>query len=398
MRCGHAQTGHAQGLLVGRKAAKAVLAMAARATDSAHAEPRSAIEFFTERRAGEVAAGSDQQSAPRAWARTGARSSHSSWNPRRNSACRPRPRLDSPEYAAAFNEVKRLGGDGRGHDATERTADQTAAGIYWAYDGTPSLCAPPRLYNQIIMNIADQMGTDVVELSSAPGAGQRGHVRCRNRDLGIQVLLPVLAADHGHPRGRSRHRSQPAWRRQRRDSGRSEFFAAGRSREQLALGRTSRRHFPRIRPVTPGSAGRYLRCCAASTGLTTFRSRSCRTSSTAKPWITREGCARCCRAASNLSHKPRRRTARAAYISASTGRLTKPPGSSRDVKWPPTYSSTRSADCRKLVTILWGLSLLSLTSDSVAGDGERGGAGRTGVGRHVERQIHRYRQSKTPER
>ena len=76
----------------------------------------------------------------------------------------PPPALDSPEYAAAFKEVKRLGGDGQG-TRDRAYANQTAAGIYWAYDGTPSLCAPPRLYNQIIMNIADQMGTDVVELS-----------------------------------------------------------------------------------------------------------------------------------------------------------------------------------------------------------------------------------------
>jgi hypothetical protein len=33
-------------------------------------------------------------------------------------------------------------------------------GIFWAYDGTPSLCAPPRLYNQITMHIAKQKGTD----------------------------------------------------------------------------------------------------------------------------------------------------------------------------------------------------------------------------------------------
>ena len=39
------------------------------------------------------------------------------------------------------------------------------AGIYWAYDGTPSLCAPPRLYNQIALAIADQMGTDIVDLA-----------------------------------------------------------------------------------------------------------------------------------------------------------------------------------------------------------------------------------------
>src|SRR5207247_4027532 len=48
---------------------------------------------------------------------------------------------------------------------TVRTAEQTEIGIYWAYDGTPSLCAPPRLYNQIAAQIADQMGSDVVELA-----------------------------------------------------------------------------------------------------------------------------------------------------------------------------------------------------------------------------------------
>jgi hypothetical protein len=76
----------------------------------------------------------------------------------------PPPPLDSPAYAAAFNEVLELGGDGD-TTPTSRTPDQTFAGIYWAYDGTPSLCAPPRLYNQIAMLIAKQMGTNVSELS-----------------------------------------------------------------------------------------------------------------------------------------------------------------------------------------------------------------------------------------
>ena len=76
----------------------------------------------------------------------------------------PFPDLKSPEYAVAYNEVKRLGGDGV-VTPTERTPDQTHAGIFWAYDGTPSLCAPPRLYNQITLHIADQMGTDGVELA-----------------------------------------------------------------------------------------------------------------------------------------------------------------------------------------------------------------------------------------
>jgi hypothetical protein len=74
------------------------------------------------------------------------------------------PAMNTAAYAAAYNEVKRLGGDGV-TTRTARTDDQTHAAIYWAYDGTPSLCAPPRLYNQIVMQIADQMGTDTVDLA-----------------------------------------------------------------------------------------------------------------------------------------------------------------------------------------------------------------------------------------
>ena len=70
------------------------------------------------------------------------------------------PALDSRAYAAAYHEVKNLGGDGV-TTPTVRTSEQTEIGIYWAYDGTPSLCAPPRLYNQIAVQIADQMGSDV---------------------------------------------------------------------------------------------------------------------------------------------------------------------------------------------------------------------------------------------
>jgi len=76
----------------------------------------------------------------------------------------PPPPLDSPEYAAAFNEVKTVGGDGL-VTPTVRTPDQTIAGIFWAYDGTPSLCAPPRFYNQITVAIAEKMGTNLVDLA-----------------------------------------------------------------------------------------------------------------------------------------------------------------------------------------------------------------------------------------
>ncbi|MBS2038347.1 vanadium-dependent haloperoxidase, partial [bacterium] len=71
--------------------------------------------------------------------------------------CPVPPSLTSPEYTAAYNEVKAIGGDGV-VTPTVRTQEQTQIGIFWAYDGTPSLCAPPRLYNQIATQLATQRG------------------------------------------------------------------------------------------------------------------------------------------------------------------------------------------------------------------------------------------------
>jgi hypothetical protein len=73
----------------------------------------------------------------------------------------PPPDMSSRAYTTAFNEVKRLGGTSA---TTERTPEQTFIGVFWAYDGTPSLCAPPRLYNQIALTIADEMDTDFLPL------------------------------------------------------------------------------------------------------------------------------------------------------------------------------------------------------------------------------------------
>ncbi|MCL4500524.1 MAG: phosphatase PAP2 family protein [Deltaproteobacteria bacterium] len=74
------------------------------------------------------------------------------------------PELDSKAYTVAFKEVQDLGGDGI-TTPTSRSADQTFIGIFWAYDGTPSLCAPPRLYNQVTAQIAEQKGTKGMELA-----------------------------------------------------------------------------------------------------------------------------------------------------------------------------------------------------------------------------------------
>jgi len=73
---------------------------------------------------------------------------------------RPPPSMTSAAYTQAYDEVKRLGGDGV-HTPTERSADQTNIGIFWAYDGTPSLCAPPRLYNQIATEVSKNLRSPI---------------------------------------------------------------------------------------------------------------------------------------------------------------------------------------------------------------------------------------------
>jgi hypothetical protein len=74
----------------------------------------------------------------------------------------PPPAMTSSAYTAAYNEVKNLGGD---EITTQRTEEQTFIGIFWAYDGTPSLCAPPRLYNQITVQIADQRRLSAIQFA-----------------------------------------------------------------------------------------------------------------------------------------------------------------------------------------------------------------------------------------
>lgn len=70
----------------------------------------------------------------------------------------PPPALDSPAYTLAYYEEILLGGDPANATPTIRTPAQTEAGIFWTYDGTPNLCAPPRLYNQLARTVIFQQG------------------------------------------------------------------------------------------------------------------------------------------------------------------------------------------------------------------------------------------------
>lgn len=66
------------------------------------------------------------------------------------------PALTDREYEKAWQEVFRIGGDPEHGTPTIRTPMQSHIGKFWGYDGTPGLCAPPRLYNQIVRTIALQ--------------------------------------------------------------------------------------------------------------------------------------------------------------------------------------------------------------------------------------------------
>lgn len=61
-----------------------------------------------------------------------------------------------------FYEVTSLGGDGVISE-TVRDSWRTFVGNFWGYDGTPSLCAPPRLYLQITHEAARAVSLDVAE-------------------------------------------------------------------------------------------------------------------------------------------------------------------------------------------------------------------------------------------
>ena len=76
------------------------------------------------------------------------------------------PELTDNAYTKAYEDVRLLGGDPAHGTSTNRTEPQTFMAKFWSYDGTPSLCAPPRLYNQIARTVAlQQKMRDVVEIA-----------------------------------------------------------------------------------------------------------------------------------------------------------------------------------------------------------------------------------------
>jgi hypothetical protein len=150
------------GVALGGQAAAAILAM--RASDgSAHAEARLGFDYFPGLAAGDWRQDPISQGPLALGAHWGAVAPFALSSGAQFRAPPP-PAMSSAAYTQAFQEVARYGGDNV-HTPSQRTADQTQAAIFWAYDGMPSLCAPPRLYNQLAMQIADHFPLRLVDLA-----------------------------------------------------------------------------------------------------------------------------------------------------------------------------------------------------------------------------------------
>jgi Vanadium chloroperoxidase N-terminal domain/PAP2 superfamily len=71
----------------------------------------------------------------------------------------PKPDLSDPDYLRALRQVRGKGikpelAGTIGPNNIYRTPEETLIGIYWGYDGAKQLGTPPRLYNQIVRQVA----------------------------------------------------------------------------------------------------------------------------------------------------------------------------------------------------------------------------------------------------
>lgn len=126
----------------------------------------------------------------------------------------PPPTLASAQYMMMFDHVKALGGDGAG-TPTVRTDDQTEMGIFWAYDGTPSLCAPPRLYNQVARQVLFQAGLPAArifrELAVLNVAMADTAIACWESKYHYKLWRPITAIRAADSDGNAGTMAMPAW-------------------------------------------------------------------------------------------------------------------------------------------------------------------------------------------
>ncbi|MBY3182246.1 vanadium-dependent haloperoxidase [Rhizobium laguerreae] len=112
------------------------------------------------------------------------------------------------EYLDALKEVVRLGG-APGLSTTERSSDQTVAAYYWAYDGANLIGTPPRLYNQILREIA--WGSKLPVIGPGPAAIAAEELARTGDFVRLFALANTAMADAGKFAWREKYRYQ-LWR------------------------------------------------------------------------------------------------------------------------------------------------------------------------------------------
>lgn len=122
----------------------------------------------------------------------------------------PPPPIESPEYAAAFDQVKELGAI----DSATRTPEQTEIGIFWAYD-RQGLGPRPVLYNQIVREIAKKEGNTLhqnarlfalVNMAQADGV-----VACWESKYFHNFWRPITGIQEGESDGNPATTGEPNW-------------------------------------------------------------------------------------------------------------------------------------------------------------------------------------------
>jgi hypothetical protein len=137
----------------------------------------------------------------------------------------PPPEQDR-DYARDLEEVRELGA----FRPQGPTAEQVKIGVYWAYDGARLVGTPPRLYNQIVTQIAEADGLSTPELARLLAlcniAMADAGIVCWEAKYRYQLWRPVIGIPN------ALYRPDPGWR---------PFGAPRTNPTQFALGGDAQR-------------------------------------------------------------------------------------------------------------------------------------------------------------
>jgi hypothetical protein len=122
----------------------------------------------------------------------------------------PPPALTSPEYTAAFNQIKDLGS----FSSTTRTADQTAAALFWQGTTTPN-STPVGQWNDIAEEVAVAKGNTLVQNARLFAllnlTGEDDHLACFEAKYTYNFWRPVTAIRAADTTGNPDTVADPNW-------------------------------------------------------------------------------------------------------------------------------------------------------------------------------------------